>query len=204
MQPGSIPTLCPPLWDPGKECGCEACHISLRAPDSPFPLWGWGSAPLQQVPHWALSIGGTSGRLQGNGGRRDLLSSRGLLCLSAPLHLGNSTSPSSSHWLQSPALGELPEATLLCLIRGRNANRHYRFPRLLSLSSKGTPLSHKLGINCSSEASAPPGSFSELLDSEIPNNYPLFPGPRCGSLIQLLLLWPQCSCFCLLSLPMPV
>ena len=68
-----------------------------------------------------------------------------LLFLSASLHLRNGTSSSCSQWLQSPALGELPEATLLCCLRVRYANRQYRFPRLLSLSLEGSSPKPQVG-----------------------------------------------------------
>lgn len=93
-EPGSIPI---PRY-PGKESGCEAL---MRHSQHPFSTllceagWAWGSGHISvcSAPWRAVPIGGARGSgLQGNGGRRDLLPSLGLLFLPASIHLSVSTS----------------------------------------------------------------------------------------------------------------
>lgn len=72
--------------------GYEACVSHSQGSFSlPSVRLGWGAAYLQLVPYCYLPIGGARGRLQGDGGRWDLLPSLGWLFLSVSLHLGNST-----------------------------------------------------------------------------------------------------------------
>lgn len=76
---------------------------------------GWGLCTFQPAAGSTLgsAIWGARGRLQGSGGRRDLLRALGLLFLPASLHLG-------SCWLQSLAFGELPGVALLCPSEARH------------------------------------------------------------------------------------
>lgn len=187
MQPGSIPTLC----EPGKKSGYEALLPHSQRPCS-TPLCEAGLGALHTTFQPAAgstlgsAIGGARGRLQGSGGRRDLLPSLGLLFLPASFHLGNGTSflqqlltPVSSVWWT-------PRSSFIVSLSGMPPTGNAAFPDFWVSAPRVPSLSHKLGVNCSSELDTrllpwARGSWNSQY-------LPFVPSPGCGSLLKRLLL----------------